>query len=265
MATRIGQALREARLERGIELSEVERVTKIRVKFLRAMEENRWEELPAPVYARGFLSAYARYLGLDDGPLVEEYRRGVESAWGSEPIPEGVLRRGQLSRERARWPRGPLLAGLLALVVVGLAIGVALGGSDDGGQPERGKRKQTAARTNTEPESTAPSDQSVTSPGGQSVTGASEVSVELRPTEEVWVCLIDADGDHLVNGETLVAGDSRGPFASQSFEMTFGNGSIEMTVDDQPVAVPGLAEPLGYRVGPSGVSRLASSSQPDCL
>jgi hypothetical protein len=77
--------------------------------------------------------------------------------------------------------------------------------------------------------------------------------------------LIDADGDHLVNGETLAAGDSRGPFASQSFEMTFGNGSIEMTVDDQPVAVPALAEPLGYRVGPSGVSRLASSSQPDCL
>src|SRR4030095_13037375 len=103
MATRIGQALREARLERGIELSEVERVTKIRVKFLRAMEEERWEELPEPVYARGFLSAYARYLDLDDGPLVEEYRRGVESAGGSEQNPGGGLRRGPVRPGRGRW------------------------------------------------------------------------------------------------------------------------------------------------------------------
>src|SRR4029450_7010890 len=128
MATRIGQALREARLERGIELSEVERVTKIRVKFLRAMEEDRWEELPEPVYARGFPPTPALSPDLGDGPLVEEYRRGVESAWEAESIPEGVLRRGQLSRERARWPRGPLVAGVLALGGRGVAIGVRAGG-----------------------------------------------------------------------------------------------------------------------------------------
>ena len=88
MAPRVGQVLREARSERGIKLSEVERVTKIREKFLLAMEEERWEALPAPVYARSFLSAYARFLGLDDherAALVSGDRHLLELA-GDLPI-----------------------------------------------------------------------------------------------------------------------------------------------------------------------------------
>jgi hypothetical protein len=47
--------------------------------------------------------------------------------------------------------------------------------------------------------------------------------------------------------------------------MRFGNGSIEMAVDDQPIKVPPLAEPLGYRVTPTGARRLAPGAQPDCI
>jgi Helix-turn-helix domain len=70
MAGAIGEALREARIRRGIELGEVERVTKIKIKYLRAIEEEQWQLLPAPAYARGFLSTYARFLELDDRALV---------------------------------------------------------------------------------------------------------------------------------------------------------------------------------------------------
>jgi cytoskeletal protein RodZ len=265
MATRIGQALREARAARGVELSEAERVTKIRTKFLRAMEEDRWEDLPEPVYARGFLSTYAQFLGLDDAPLVEEYRRSVEGAQEPEPIPQGVVRRGTLSGRRAPTPRGVLTGGLVALVAVGLVVAVAVGGSDDGGSPEGGKeRKRSAARTDTEPSPTSPSGQTTTSPSGPPAVG-SEVSLELRSTADVWVCLIDSAGTHLVNGETLPPDETRGPFDGKRFEMTFGNGSVEMTVNGEPVSVPALAEPLGYRVGPEGAKRLPSSAQPDCL
>jgi cytoskeleton protein RodZ len=265
MTTRIGQALREARTERGIALSEAERVTKIRVKFLRAMEEDRWEELPAPVYARGFLSTYARFLGLDDAPLVEEYRRTIEATQEPEPIPQGIVRPGTLSAHRMPWPRELLIGGLVALVAVGLVIAVAVGGSDDGGSRE-GSNREEAARTNAKP-STSPNGEGETvgSPGGQPTATASEVSLELRSTADVWVCLIDSEGTHLVNGETLPPDETRGPFESERFEMTFGNGSVEMTVDGEPVAVPGLAEPLGYRVGPNGAKRLQPSAQPDCL
>src|SRR5918994_6078378 len=105
MAPQIGKTLHEARAERGIELTEVERVTRIRVDFLRAMEEDRWEALPAPAYARGFLTTYARFLGLDDQALVDEYRRTAEQEDRAEPIPYTVLRPGVLGRSRSRRSR----------------------------------------------------------------------------------------------------------------------------------------------------------------
>jgi hypothetical protein len=91
------------------------------------------------------------------------------------------------------------------------------------------------------------------------------VSLELRPTGSVWVCLVDDEERTPINGETLTAGEVRGPFASRAFEVTFGNGSVEMTVDGEPAEIPPLAEPLGYRVTPSGVQRLEPSAQPSCL
>jgi hypothetical protein len=89
--------------------------------------------------------------------------------------------------------------------------------------------------------------------------------VQLRSTGEVWVCLVDAEGRRLVNGEVLTADETRGPFAGPGFEIKFGNGSIEMAVDGQPIKVPPLAEPLGYRVTPGGARRVAADAQPACL
>src|SRR3954447_23151386 len=99
MASSVGRTLRKARTERDVELGEVERATKIRAKFLEAMEADRWEALPAPVYARGFLDIYARYLGPDQKALLEQYRETVE-AEEHEPIPESVIKPGALRQHR---------------------------------------------------------------------------------------------------------------------------------------------------------------------
>ena len=120
MAPTIGETLRKARTERGVELSEVERATKIRAKFLEAMEEDRWGALPAPVYARGFLDIYARYLGLDREALLNEYRQTVEGEQ-HEPIPQSVIKPGTLRQTRPvgrtrsiNWaPVAKVLAGLI--------------------------------------------------------------------------------------------------------------------------------------------------------
>ena len=74
----IGRTLREAREARGLSLEEVQADTKIRRKYLQALEEGREDEFPADVYLRGFLRSYANYLGLDGLALVEEYRRSRE-------------------------------------------------------------------------------------------------------------------------------------------------------------------------------------------
>ena len=69
----IGSSLREARLGRGLELSQIERDTRIRSKYLGALEEDRFDALPGPAYAKGFLRTYADYLGLDAQQFVDEY------------------------------------------------------------------------------------------------------------------------------------------------------------------------------------------------
>jgi cytoskeletal protein RodZ len=69
----LGSKLKQAREARGVPLSEVEWATKIKLAYLEALEEERYDDIPGAVYARGFLRTYARYLGLDADPLIAEY------------------------------------------------------------------------------------------------------------------------------------------------------------------------------------------------
>jgi hypothetical protein len=69
----IGTSLREARVRRGIDFTEAESATKIRGKYLRALEEEQFELLPSQTYVKGFLRSYAEYLGLDGQLYVDEY------------------------------------------------------------------------------------------------------------------------------------------------------------------------------------------------
>ncbi|MFL5735400.1 MAG: RodZ domain-containing protein [Chloroflexia bacterium] len=67
----LGDMLRDARTAKGLSLAEVERDTKIRAKYISALEDNHLADLPGPVYARGFLRNYAAYLGLDDEQVID--------------------------------------------------------------------------------------------------------------------------------------------------------------------------------------------------
>src|SRR3954454_23924954 len=69
----IGTSLREARLRQGLDFPELEQAIKIRGKYLRALEDEEFEVLPAQTYVKGFLRAYAEYLGLDGQLYVDEY------------------------------------------------------------------------------------------------------------------------------------------------------------------------------------------------
>jgi len=69
----IGSSLRAARMRQALELSQVERDTRIRAKYLGALEDERFDVLPGPAYTKGFLRTYAHYLGLDAQSFVDEY------------------------------------------------------------------------------------------------------------------------------------------------------------------------------------------------
>jgi cytoskeletal protein RodZ len=69
----IGTSLREARLRQSLDFPEIEQATKIRAKYLRALEDEQFDVLPAQTYVKGFLRSYAEYLGLDGQLYVDEY------------------------------------------------------------------------------------------------------------------------------------------------------------------------------------------------
>ena len=69
----IGNSLREARLRQHLDFPEIEQSTKIRGKYLRALEDEQFDLLPAQTYVKGFLRSYAEYLGLDGQLYVDEY------------------------------------------------------------------------------------------------------------------------------------------------------------------------------------------------
>jgi cytoskeletal protein RodZ len=69
----IGNSLREARLRQSLDFPQIEQGTKIRGKYLRALEDEQFDVLPAQTYVKGFLRSYAEYLGLDGQLYVDEY------------------------------------------------------------------------------------------------------------------------------------------------------------------------------------------------
>ncbi len=81
-AHRLGDVLREAREGKGVDLHRVERDTKIRERYLAALEGGDYRELPGSVYTKGFLRNYGAYLGLDPEYLIDLYR--LETTSGVE-------------------------------------------------------------------------------------------------------------------------------------------------------------------------------------
>jgi hypothetical protein len=83
----IGYSLRSARERQGLGYPEIELATKIRAKYIRALEEEDFDSLPGDAYVRGFLRTYADYLGLDGEIYVDEYASRFHALgyWSEEP------------------------------------------------------------------------------------------------------------------------------------------------------------------------------------
>jgi len=91
------------------------------------------------------------------------------------------------------------------------------------------------------------------------------MELSLTTKAELWVCLLDEDGEALVNGEVLPPGAEEGPFRSDSFTVSFGNGGVEMRIDGRDSEIPESGSPLGYEVGPGGeLSPLGEAERPTC-
>jgi cytoskeleton protein RodZ len=115
----IGSSLREARLRQELDFPELEERTKIRPKYLRALEDERFDILPAPTYVRGFLRSYAEALGLDGQPFVDEYNSRFTVGEDDAPL-------RARSAPPPRPARGPRESRMAVAALVAIAIATAL-------------------------------------------------------------------------------------------------------------------------------------------
>jgi len=114
----IGNTLREARLRLGLSLTDAQKATKIRARYLEALEQERFGLLPAPAYARGFLRSYAELLGVDPEPLLRELAPALAEL-EPPPPPPPPARRLPVAR-RTLVVAGTLVAFLAGLALLGL-------------------------------------------------------------------------------------------------------------------------------------------------
>jgi cytoskeleton protein RodZ len=130
----IGNSLREARLRQQLEFPELEQQTKIRSKYLQALEDEKFDLLPAPTYVKGFLRNYADALGLDGQLYVDEYNSRFVTGEEDIPLrPRDYQRRPQASGVRFETRAVVLVLGAIA-VVFALVIGAWKWGSN--GDPQ---------------------------------------------------------------------------------------------------------------------------------
>jgi cytoskeleton protein RodZ len=251
----IGTTLRETRMRARIDISEVEARTKIRAKYLRAIENEEWDLLPGPVYVKSFLKTYGDFLGLDSRLLIDEFKRRYE-----RPSDHDLRPLSTLSRERERAARGPMLPPwaliggvVVALVAILFAVG-SLSGKSGPSTPAAPRTHHPAVRHHQTP--------SVTTPHRPVAPTAPAVAkLTLVPTSPVYVCVIDSHGHKLINGQTFSPGHTIPIARGAKLYLTLGNNAVQMKVNNKTIPVTASAKAINFEVTPTG-ARLLTKAPP---
>jgi cytoskeletal protein RodZ len=272
----IGATLREARMRARIDISEIEAETKIRAKYLRALENEEWGLLPGPAYVRSFLRTYAEALDLDAKLLLEEYKLRHERPSDHDLMPIGAQRRrGRGGRGggpvRHREPRGVprgLVIGVIVLLLIGALYLLGTGGKGNNGPGSAAATTQTSTTTSTPVPASKAAKKTATkkkAKGASSSASSKLARVQLLTTGPgpVSACLVDAAGRARIPGATLQQNQTVGPYRSKSFRLRLGNGNARIRVDGKTYSVA-KASPVAYRITKGSVQRVNPSATPSC-
>lgn len=271
----IGSTLRESRMRAHIDISEVEVGTKIRAKYLRALENEEWDLLPGPVYVKSFLKTYGDFLGLDSRLLVDEFKRRYE-----RPSDHEARAMATTARERDRRSPSPgRFAGalltprtviVLALVVIVAALYVI---GNQNGKPQSGagntiapatkgsghKHRRSGTGTNPKTTTNTVTTNTVTTP-----VVAKNASLKIVPTATVWICVENQAGKPLATAGDFTAGETIPTFHARQILVTLGNAGVTMTADGKPYTPHAQAgeAAISLRITPTTVKPLTPA--PTC-
>lgn len=276
----IGSTLREARMRAHIDISEVEASTKIRAKYLRAIENEEWDLLPGTIYVKSFLRTYGDYLGLDSRLLIDEFKRRYERPADHEVRPlSGVGRERERERSGRRRasaslslsPRVVIAAAVVVIVVALYVIGsnsgsppasggrtAAGGGSGShihkGNGKGKGKGKHTGGGRRGGTTTT-----SRTTTRTSTTVATAKATLQLVATGKVWVCVEGPDRRRLIDGVEYVAGESIPAVSATKLWVALGNGNVTATVNGKRYPITRSANAIGLTItAAAGAKSIAS-------
>jgi hypothetical protein len=229
----IGSSLREARLRQDLDFPAIEAGTKIRGKYLRALEDEQFSQLPSQTYVKGFLRTYAEYLGLDGELYVDEFNSRYVVGEEEPPI---RARRTAKPHVRKRVQSNVLLAALVGIALVtALVIAAWKSGSPQqqkvvGTNPPAAKHQKTRVAT----------------------AGASITFRAVRPLT-LTVHLNGPTGKTVAADRALAAGEVLHFTAKRLWVTTGSPANLRVSVNAKRVALPGGA-PQVFVVTSRGIS-----------
>jgi cytoskeleton protein RodZ len=263
----IGSTLREARMRAHIDISEVEARTKIRAKYLRALENEEWDLLPGPVYVKSFVRTYGDFLGLDSRLLVDEFKRRYERPMEYEG--RATSSSATTARERDRRPPrrpnrlsaflfSPRSVIVMALVVIVLAIAVISshgGGGGGGGTTTPGTNTIAGhPRTNTGKNGTTSTPGSDTRTAPKTTTTPpppKKATFAMVATGTVWVCVENQTGRVLAPARDYLAGEKISTKTGKTLLVALGNSDADLTVNGKHYT-PSGSSAIGLKITPKG-------------
>jgi cytoskeleton protein RodZ len=245
----IGDTLREARMRQRLDIADVESKTKIRAKYLRALENEEFGMLPGPTFVKTFLRTYAEALGLDPHLLVEQYRSTYEQRDELEHLqPLGPPAVGR-ERRRPRPPAGPGMVVALAVVVVVAAL-LVIGLVGEDGEGDDGE--QASEDTTTQPQRRQPEEP-------EPPPRPRRVVLRIAPVSATYVCIDTGEGTEIRFEGTLEAPQT---FRGRRLRVNLGNSSVELRANGRRVDVPPSPDPLGYDFRPRSVREIPIGERP---
>jgi cytoskeletal protein RodZ len=253
MPQAIGDALREARMRQKIDITEIEAKTKIRAKYLRAMENEEFDLLPGSTFAKSFLRTYADALGLDSHRLVEEYRAQYEPRDEGDLPPLAGQAGRRPGRERARHsnrPPGRAIA-ILGLVVVVLLVLVVIGAFSNNG------KKNTSSSTQATKPKTHRKEHRSSQSG--STTTPRRVDLVVTPSVATYMCVDRGQGTTPVyQGIT----DQPHTWKARHLRINLGKTSVTITANGKRVALTQGPNPAGIDFTPGKHKNIAVGKRP---
>ncbi|HVG75766.1 MAG TPA: helix-turn-helix domain-containing protein [Thermoleophilaceae bacterium] len=246
----IGETLREARMRQRLDIADVEQRTKIRAKYLRALENEEFGMLPGPTFVKTFLRTYSEALGLDPHVLVEEYRANYEGDDELELQPLGPP--GALGRDRGRRgrPVGPGILALFVLVaVVGALVVIGLLSDDNtgGGSDQAARTETTTERTTTQPKKK------------EKPPPPTRVKLRVVPSTPTWVCVDHGVGTTVVFENTI---DSAQTFHGKRVRVNLGKRDVRLVKNGKQVQVTPGSDAVGFAFTPRRTRELPLGERP---